>query len=109
MNSTEPQADGAAKTYAKRGALSDALNIVVDHDDDARMIGKPIGKAIAMDLRARVVKTRSDERSFLKFAGVTVPETVNDHHEWIELYEQISDERFDALDEILRRKEGKLV
>ena len=38
---TETQADGAAKTYAKRGALCDALNIVVEHDDDARMIGKP--------------------------------------------------------------------
>ena len=34
--STETQADGAAKTYAKRGALCDCLNIIVDHDDDAR-------------------------------------------------------------------------
>jgi hypothetical protein len=103
---TETQADGSAKTYAKRGALSDALNIVVDHDDDARMIGKPIGKAIAWELKQRVEATKSDEFAFLRFAGVTVKDgllpTVED-------YEQISDDRFDALDEILRRKEGKLI
>jgi hypothetical protein len=103
--SSETQADGSAKTYAKRGALSDALNIVVDHDDDARMIGKPIGKALAEELADRVLKTGSDEIAFLKFAGVT-PSTPQ-----VKLsdYYQISDERYDALDEILRRKEGKLI
>lgn len=103
---TETQADGSAKTYAKRGALSDALNIVVDHDDDARMIGKPIGKAIAEDLQFRVASTHSDEFAFLKFAGVSIG---LDEKPTLAHYEQISDERFDALDEILRRKEGKLI
>lgn len=102
--STETQSDGAAKTYAKRGALADALNIVVDHDDDARMVGRPVGKAIAWELRDRVLETKSDERAFLKFAGV-VPSDPPARED----YEKISDERFDELDAVLRRKEGKLI
>jgi hypothetical protein len=70
------------------------------------MIGKPIGKAIAEELRTRVIETGSDEGAFLKFAGVTPK---SDHGYTLADYEQISDERFDALDEILRRKEGKLI
>lgn len=89
---TETQADGAAKTYAKRGALCDCLNIAIDHDDDGRSLGKPIGKALAEDLKARVIACGADEESFLKFAGAA--------H-----YEAISDDRFDALDELLRRRE----
>lgn len=90
--STETQADGAAKTYAKRGALSDCLNIAIDHDDDARMIGKPIGKALAEDLQARVKACGADEQAFLKYAGAAD-------------YESIPDDRFDALDALLTRKE----
>ncbi len=101
--STETQADGAAKTYAKRGALCDALNIVVEHDDDARMIGQPIGKALAEDLRARVLGVGSNEDVFLKYAGVHVEPgfapTFDD-------YAKISDERWPALDELLKRKES---
>lgn len=89
---TETQADGAAKTYAKRGALCDCLNIAIDHDDDARMVGKPIGKALAEDLQARVRACGADEESFLKFAGAAN-------------FESISDDRFDSLDELLRRRE----
>lgn len=89
---TLTQADGAAKTYAKRGALSDALNIVVDHDDDAKMIGKPIGQALAEELQARVKACGANEEEFLKFAGAA--------H-----YEAISDDRYDTLDALLTRKE----
>lgn len=107
---TETQADGSAKTYAKRGALSDALNIVVDHDDDARMIGKPIGKAIAEDLLNRVKLTGSNMISFLKYAGVTLPPADEiDDHDPIEFFEQISDERFDSLDQLLKIKEAKAI
>ncbi len=91
--STETQADGAAKTYAKRGALCDALNIVVEHDDDARMIGQPIGKAIAEDLEARVTNVGADREAFLKFAGAKT-------------FDEISDERWPQLDELLKRKEA---
>lgn len=90
--STTTQADGAAKTYAKRGAFSDALNIAIDHDDDARMIGKPIAKAEADDLRTRVQAVGADEEAFLKFAGAVD-------------YESIPDDRYDALDGLLTRKE----
>src|SRR5258708_221922 len=90
---TETQADGAAKTYAKRGALCDALNIVVEHDDDARMIGTPIGKALAEDLETRVAKVGADRAAFLKYAGA-------------DKFEEISDERWPMLDELLSRKEA---
>ncbi len=90
---TETQADGAAKTYAKRGALCDALNIVVEHDDDARMIGQPIGKALADDLEARVILTGADREAFLKYAGA-------------HSFPEISDERYEQLDELLKRKEA---
>ena len=103
---SDAQGDMSTKSYAKRGALCDALNIVVDHDDDARMVGKPIGKALAWELKARVEATKSDEIAFLRFAGVRIGDgllaTAED-------YEQISDERYESLDEILRRKEGKLI
>jgi len=89
---TETQADGAAKTYAKRGALCDALNIVVEHDDDARMIGQPIGKALAEDLEKRVEAAGADRDAFLKYAGASS-------------FDQISDERWPVLDELLTRKE----
>lgn len=105
---SDAQGDMSTKSYAKRGALCDALNIVVDHDDDARMVGNPIGKAIAEDLLNRVKLTGSNMISFLKYAGVTLPPKDElEAHDPIDFFMQISDERFDALDEILRRKEGK--
>lgn len=91
--STESQADCSAKNYAKRGAFSDAVNIVVDKDDDARMVGKPIGMALAEDLKARVKACGADEAAFLKYAGATD-------------YDSIPDDRFDALDALLKRKES---
>ncbi len=90
---TDTQADGAAKTYAKRGALCDALNIVVEHDDDARMIGQPIGTALAMDLKERVIACGADMEAFLKYAGARD-------------FAEISDERWPVLDELLKRKES---
>ncbi len=100
---TETQADGAAKTYAKRGALCDALNIVVEHDDDARMIGQPIGSALAQDLEARVKACGADEHAFMRFAGVNVSDA---YPVASANYGQISDERWPVLDELLNRKEA---
>lgn len=109
-HATEPQADTSAKNMAKRGALSDALNIVVDHDDDARMIGKPIDRLAAESLLNRVKSTGSDMVAFLKYAGVTLaPRDDLDNHDPIEFFEQIPLDRLEQLDEILRRKEGKLI
>ncbi len=89
----DSQADGSTHSYAKRGAFSDAFSIIVDHDDDARMIGKPIGQALALDLEDRVAKVGADENAFLKYAGAKT-------------YAEISDERYPALDELLKRKEA---
>ncbi len=91
--STETQADGAAKTYAKRGALCDALNIVVEHDDDARMIGQPLGLGLGEVLEQRVKAVGADVEAFLKYAGAS-------------RFDLISDDRMPMLDELLKRKEA---
>ncbi len=91
-HASEPQADGSAKNYAKRGAFCDAINLVVDHDDDARMIGQPIGKALAEDLEARVTNVGADREAFLKYAGASS-------------FAEISDERYEMLNGLLNRKE----
>ncbi len=93
--SSDAQGDMSTKSYAKRGALCDALNIVVEHDDDARMIGKPIAAALAEDLETRVMRVGSDVTAFLKYAGA-------------ERFEDISDDRYPVLDEMLKKKEAKL-
>ncbi len=91
--SSDPQGDMSTKNYAKRGAFCDCLNISIDHDDDARMIGHPLGSALAGDLSARVEEVGADREAFLKFAGAKT-------------FEEISDERWPVLDELLKRKEA---
>ena len=74
---TPTQADGAAYTYAQRGALCDALGITVaGRDDDAREIGAPVTDDQAEDLRQRVAETRSDKAKFLRVAGASSYETI---------------------------------
>lgn len=93
---TETQADGAAKTYAKRGALCDALNIVVEHDtdgDDARTLGAPISADEATELERRVKALGANEATFLKFAGATS-------------YADIHESRLQDLLDMLERKEA---
>ena len=92
---TEAQADGSAGTYAKRGVLCDALNIVIDHDDDARADGDNITDDQAAELRARVLATKSNEAKFLKFAGS-------------KNYSEIASTKYPILNEFLSRKEFKL-
>lgn len=71
--SSEAQGDGAASTYAKRFALCNALNIVIEHDtdgrDDARHEGAPITEDEVLYLKELVKETGSNEAAFLKFAG----------------------------------------
>jgi hypothetical protein len=69
IHSSEPQADGSAKTVAKRNSLCDALNIVVEHDDDARNLGSPISAAKAEELKKRVRNLEVSEMGFLRYAG----------------------------------------
>lgn len=85
---TESQADGAAMTYAKRYALCNALNILVERDTDgvgdARNEGHAISFEQAETLRQLVKDTKSDEAKFLKFAGAS-------------RYEDIGSARYDDL------------
>lgn len=67
---SESQADGSAHSYAKRGALCDALNIVVSGiDNDARNEGAPITAEQADELERRVKLINANVPAFLKFAG----------------------------------------
>lgn len=92
--SSDAQGDMSTKSYAKRGALCDALNISIEKDDDARMEGDFITSEQADSLRRRVAATDSDEQKFLAFADA-------------DSYQNIRASRFDSLDEFLRRKEAK--
>jgi hypothetical protein len=90
---TESQADGAAATYGKRFALTDALNIVVAHmDSDARLEGGAITPEQAIELDRRVQETNSDTVKFLKFAGAAS-------------FAEIPAAKYPILDEFLKRKE----
>ena len=94
--SSETQADGAAYTYAQRGAICDCLGITEVHataDNDARIIGAPVTQDQAEHLRQRVSDTKSNPESFLKYAGATS-------------FESIPANRYEALDALLKKKEG---
>lgn len=74
---TETQADGAAMTYAKRYALCNALNIVIDRSDndgasdDARNEGRGLISADKVQyLREQIKETGSNEAKLLEIAGV---------------------------------------
>jgi hypothetical protein len=76
QGTSEAQADGSAKTYAKRGALCDALNIIVSADDDARLEGAYISGMEAEDMRRRVRSSGFNEAKFLKLAGAETFEKI---------------------------------
>lgn len=69
---TEAQADGSARSYAKRFALTDALNLNIErgHDDDGASTGDVITAEQAADLRALLEDTKGDERAMLALAEV---------------------------------------
>ncbi len=90
----EYQADGAASSYAKMRSMCGRLNIIIESgDDDARMIGSPIGAALAEDLEARVKACGADVEAFLKYAGANS-------------FSEISDGRWSEVDALLKRKES---
>lgn len=94
---SEAQADGAAKTYAKRFALTDALNIVVAGlDNDAAAIGGPITPEQAEGLRTRVLAlpTVVSEKKFLALVGV-------------EDYAAIPADQYDYMCGVLTKAESK--
>lgn len=92
--SSEAQGDGAASTYAKRFALCDALNIVVEKDSDARAEGGSVSEDQAFELERRVKETNSDVAAFLKFAGAKT-------------FAEISSVKYSMLDELLCKRERR--
>lgn len=98
---TESQSDGAAHSYAKRGALCDAFNIVVLHqDNDARAEGGTITQEQAEELQRRVMETESNEQAFLKYCGVLAPAKAT-----LADYLKIHATKYPGADDMLRRKE----
>ncbi len=92
---SESQADGSAHSYAKRGALCDALNIVVRGiDNDARVEGGKVTKEQADELEHRVQMTNSNRDAFLKFAGA-------------KSYGEIRASKYPILDGFLKGKEKR--
>lgn len=94
--SSAAQGDMSTKSYAKRGALCDALNIVVDKDDDGRNEGDPtpITASQAADLRAKCEEVNADKVKFLAFAGAAT-------------FEAIQADKLDELWDSLERKARK--
>lgn len=70
--SNEAQADGAAATYAKRRAFESILNIVVEHDSDARNLGEAIDADEAWEIEARCRKAADgDEAQVARLLAIT--------------------------------------
>lgn len=81
--SSETQGDGAASTYAKRFALCDCLNIVIEKDSDgtptdARDLGAPIGQDKIQYLRESLAEAGGSEEGLLKLAGVAKFEDIGE-------------------------------
>lgn len=95
-SSSESQADGAASSYAQRGALCDALNIVVRQDDDARSEGSNVAVTPeqADELERRLKMINGDVVAFLKLAGS-------------KSFAEILAVKYDILDQFLAMKERK--
>jgi len=91
---SEAQADGSAHSYAKRGALCDALNIVVvGIDNDARLEGGNITEKQADELEKRVALLNQDHKKFLKWLGANS-------------YAEIAANKYEMADQFLRQKEA---
>lgn len=97
--SSEAQGDGAASTYAKRFALCNALNIVIEQDTDgapgvdARNEGELITSDKVQYLREQVKEIGYNEASFLRLAGV-------------ETYEQIREGSYPVLTRAIEMKKA---
>jgi len=76
---SEAQSDGSARSYARRGALCDCLNIVVDKDTDARLEGACITAEQARDLAYRAHAAGIAETAFLRLAGAASFATIREH------------------------------
>lgn len=109
----ETQASGAAHSYAKRGALCDAVNIVIEKDtdgnapDDARMEGADITHDQAMEFKRRVRATKSDEFKFLQMAtGKSLSQDQCTENEIDDAYKSIPTTMVNELNDMLAKREA---
>ena len=93
---SESQNDMGAHTFGKRGALELGLCLrIVGNKEDAKLMGNQSEKITlfqADELERRVKETNSNVQAFLKFAGAAK-------------FSEIPANKYDALDQMLRRKE----
>lgn len=95
--SSDAQGDMSTKSYAKRGALCDALNISIEQDtdgSDARGLGAKITPGQADELERRAIATKSDIKKLLEFAEA-------------ESFADIDEGAYGRIDAYLRKKEDK--
>lgn len=90
--SSDTQGDGSTVTYAKRYALCNALNIVIEHDDDARALGAPISQEQADSLKTRVEAINANRDKFLALAKS-------------KSFEEIPSSKYAELDRLLSKRE----
>ena len=97
-----PQVVAGATTAAERHCLIKlfGLRTRIDPSADARNEGEAITDDQAQELWRRVTDTESNHKAFLKFCGVPVQgePTIAD-------YKRVMSSRYDAADQMLRRKE----
>lgn len=97
-------ADAGATTTAWRHLVIKLFGLKsrIKDTDDPRNLGEHITAEQALELSDRVNSTGSDERAFLRYAGVKIAdnEIPVDAH-----YKQIMSSRYSDLDQSLRRKE----
>lgn len=72
----EAQADSSSYSLAMRRALCAALNIVISHDEDARIEGAYITKAQADSLERRLESVKGDRLKFFKMAHAESFDTI---------------------------------
>lgn len=90
----EAQADGSARSYAKRYALCDCLNIIIDRDSDARSEGDVIDPATATKLEEAVRQLVLDPAKVLKLADAPS-------------FDQIREAKLPVIEKILAEKRAE--
>lgn len=91
MSANSSQKMGSANSYAKRYALSNALNLAfVEHDDDADGLYERITDEQVANLEALIEEVEANKAGFLKFCNVKTLEDIpaNKHTTAVRALEQ---------------------
>lgn len=97
--------DAGGSTSAWRNLIIKCLGLKarIQVEDDPRNLGEQITPEQAEELQRRVMETESNELAFLKLAGVTAIAG----KPTLEHYKAIMSEKYQMLDELLRKKESR--